>query len=57
MAPASGALCLQRVLLIKAKQDPDSYPNILVRVSGYSAFFNDLTPEAQNEIISRSMQH
>jgi formate C-acetyltransferase len=43
-------------VLIKAQKDPGSYPNILVRVSGYSAFFNDLTMEAQNEIISRSMQ-
>lgn len=41
-------------ILIKAQKDPDSYPNILVRVSGYSAFFNDLTLEAQNEIITRS---
>ena len=41
-------------VLIKAQKDPDSYPNILVRVSGYSAFFNDLTLEAQNEIITRS---
>lgn len=41
-------------ILMKAQKDPDSYPNILVRVSGYSAFFNDLTLEAQNEIISRS---
>jgi len=41
-------------ILLKAQKDPDSYPNILVRVSGYSAFFNDLTPEAQNEIIARS---
>ncbi len=41
-------------ILMKAQKDPESYPNILVRVSGYSAFFNDLTLEAQNEIISRS---
>jgi formate C-acetyltransferase len=41
-------------ILVKAQKNPESYPNILVRVSGYSAFFNDLTLEAQNEIISRS---
>lgn len=41
-------------ILLKAQKDPDTYPNILVRVSGYSAFFNDLTVEAQNEIITRS---
>jgi formate C-acetyltransferase len=41
-------------VLIKAQKNPEAYPNILVRVSGYSAFFHDLTLEAQNEIISRS---
>jgi formate C-acetyltransferase len=41
-------------ILMKAQKDPNLYPNILVRVSGYSAFFNDLTMQAQNEIISRS---
>lgn len=41
-------------ILIKAQNDPEAYPNILVRISGYSAYFNDLTPEVQNEIISRS---
>ncbi len=40
-------------VLIKAQKDPDSYPNILVRVSGYSAYFNDLTVEVQNELITR----
>lgn len=42
-------------ILLKAQKDPDSYPNILVRVSGYSAYFNDLTPEAQTEIITRML--
>lgn len=41
-------------ILLKAKTDPEAYPNILVRISGYSAYFNDLTPEVQDEIISRS---
>jgi len=42
-------------VLIKAQKNPEAYPNLLVRVSGYSAYFNDLTPEAQNEIITRSI--
>lgn len=41
-------------ILIKARDDPDSYPNLLVRVSGYSAYFNDLTPEMKDEIIERT---
>jgi formate C-acetyltransferase len=41
-------------LLLQARNDPDLYPHLLVRVSGYSAYFNDLTPEMQDEIIRRS---
>ncbi|MCP4359708.1 MAG: formate acetyltransferase [Chloroflexi bacterium] len=41
-------------VLLKARDNPDLYPNLLVRVSGYSAYFNDLTPEMQDEIIRRS---
>jgi formate C-acetyltransferase len=36
--------------------DPDSHRNLLVRISGYSAYFVDLTPEMQQEIIDRSRQ-
>ena len=42
--------------LIKARTNPELYPDLLVRVSGYSAYFNDLTPEIKNELITRSMQ-
>ncbi len=40
--------------LRKAKADPSAYPNLLVRVSGYCAYFNDLSPEVQDEIIERT---
>jgi formate C-acetyltransferase len=40
--------------LIDARDNPDAYPNLLVRVSGYSAYFNDLTPGMKDEIIQRS---
>ncbi len=45
---------LDRAMLEAAKADPSAYPNLLVRVSGYCAYFNDLRPEVQDEIIARS---
>jgi formate C-acetyltransferase len=37
-----------------AKNDPSSYPGIVVRVAGYCAYFNDLQPDVQDEIIERT---
>ncbi|MCP4288191.1 MAG: formate acetyltransferase, partial [Gammaproteobacteria bacterium] len=45
---------LDPTVLLEARQNPDLHPNLLVRVSGYSAYFNDLTPAMQDEIIRRS---
>jgi pyruvate-formate lyase len=33
---------------------PENYPDLLVRVSGYTAYFKDLTPQMQKEIIDRT---
>jgi formate C-acetyltransferase len=43
-------------VLEEAMADPDSHRNLLVRISGYSAYFVDLTPEMQRELIDRSRQ-
>ncbi len=45
---------LDPAILLAAKENPDLYPNLLVRVSGYSAYFNDLSLEMKDEIIRRS---
>lgn len=45
---------LDTEMLKDAKLHPEKYPNLLVRVSGYSAYFNDLSPAMKDEIISRS---
>ncbi len=37
-----------------AKKDPASHPGIVVRVAGYCAYFNDLQPDVQDEIIERT---
>ncbi len=39
--------------LIDALENPDAYKDLLVRVSGYTAYFNDLTKEMKEEIIAR----
>ena len=39
--------------LIKAQEHPEEYPNLLVRVGGYSARFVSLSPELQGDIINR----
>lgn len=45
---------INRETLLAAQKDPEKYCNLLVRVAGYSAYFVDLSPELQNEIIART---
>ena len=40
--------------LKKAQQNPDDFRDLLVRVAGYSDYFNDMTAQLQNEIIART---
>jgi pyruvate formate-lyase/glycerol dehydratase family glycyl radical enzyme len=40
--------------LIDAKNHPEKYPELLVRVSGYSAFFKDLNEAMKDELITRT---
>lgn len=44
-------------VLKKAQETSEDYPDLMVRVAGYSAYFNDLCRETQNEIISRHAHH
>ncbi len=37
-----------------AQKHPDLYKGLLVRVAGYSDYFNDMTEQLQNEIIART---
>ncbi|MBO4850957.1 MAG: glycyl radical protein [Prevotella sp.] len=37
-----------------AQQHPDDYRDLLVRVAGYSDYFNDMTRQLQEEIIART---
>lgn len=40
--------------LLDAQKVPDDYKDLLVRVAGYSDYFNDMTEQLQNEIIART---
>jgi pyruvate formate-lyase/glycerol dehydratase family glycyl radical enzyme len=42
--------------LIQAQKYPDDYRDLLVRVAGYTAYFIELCPDVQNEIIDRTVQ-
>jgi pyruvate-formate lyase len=42
--------------LVDAKKYPEKYPRLVVRVAGFSAYFIDLAPGVQDQIIDRTEQ-
>lgn len=42
--------------LIAAKENPELYPKLIVRVWGFSAYFNDLPEEYKNVLIARATE-
>ena len=46
--------CTSRETLLDAQKHPEKYPDLIVRVTGFSAKFTSLSPEWQAEVISRN---
>ena len=47
--------CYSREDMKRALREPESYPNLIVRVSGYSARFIDLDPVTQKYVMERTV--
>lgn len=47
--------CVDHGVLEDAQKHPENYPDLIVRVAGYSAVFVNLTPDIQAELLSRTL--
>ena len=45
-----------REILIDAMEHPEKYPTLVVRVSGFSAFYVELNKAVQQDILNRTQQ-
>ena len=46
--------CTSKEQLLDAQKHPEKYPDLIVRVTGFSAKFTSLSPEWQQEVITRN---
>ncbi len=44
---------LSKDQILEAHKDPDKFPDLVVRVTGYSAFFHTLSPEYRQQVVDR----
>lgn len=47
---------IDKAILLEAQKNPDEYKDLIVRVAGYSDYFNNLDKVLQDEIIDRTEQ-
>ncbi len=43
-----------RDMMLSAQKNPEKYKDLVVRIAGYSAYFVELSPELQNDLIGRT---
>ena len=48
---------INRDTLLAAQKDPEKYRDLVVRIAGYCAYFVELTPMQQAEILARTEEH
>ena len=48
---------INRDTLLAAQQDPEKFRDLVVRIAGYCAYFVELTPMQQAEILARTEEH
>jgi len=46
--------CTSREQLLDAQKHPEKYPTLIVRMCGFSAKFTSLSPEWQQEVLTRN---
>ena len=46
---------ISREQILEAHQDPSRYPDLIVRVTGYSAYFKTLSPEYRQQVVDRML--
>jgi len=46
--------CTTKEQLLDAQKHPENYPDLIVRVTGFSAKFTSLSPEWQEEVLTRN---
>jgi len=47
--------CVNKDELLDAQKHPEKYPNLIVRIGGYSEYFARLSPQLQQTVINRTM--
>ena len=47
---------LERQKLLEAHENPDLHPDLVVRVTGFTAYFSSLSPEFRQLVVNRFLE-